>query len=58
MAFKWNISHADRMVTVTVEGVNTLKDVEAYLDAIVVAGAMPYKKLVDFRGKCRRPTTT
>jgi len=31
----------------TTEGVVTLKDIEAYLDALVVADAAPYAKLFD-----------
>lgn len=50
MPIKWTISRADREVTMTAEGPVTLGDVEAYLDALVVADAMPYAKLVDLRG--------
>jgi hypothetical protein len=50
MPLDWKISHADRLVTVTAEGTVTLKDAEAYLDAVVVADAMPYAKLVDCSG--------
>jgi hypothetical protein len=50
MPLDWKISHADRLVTMTAAGQVTLKDAEAYLDAIVVAGAMPYAKLVDCSG--------
>ena len=39
--------HARRMVVMTAEGEVTLDQAEAYLDAIVVADAMPYAKLVD-----------
>lgn len=50
MPFTWTISHADRLVTVKAEGVVTLADIEAYLDAVVVAEAGPYAKLVDMSG--------
>jgi len=47
MPLKWSIDHAKRMVTVTAEGEVTLTQAEEYLDAVVVADAMPYAKLVD-----------
>lgn len=47
MPIRWAISHEKRLVVAATEGIVTLKDVEAYLDAIVVADAMPYAKLFD-----------
>jgi hypothetical protein len=47
MPIKWTISQADRMVTVEVDGEITLAQAEEYLDALVLADAMPYAKLVD-----------
>ena len=47
MPIRWTISHEERLVVVTTKGVVTLKDIEAYLDALVVAEAMPYAKLFD-----------
>ncbi len=47
MGIRWNICHADRLATAKADGVVTLKDGEAYLDALVVNGAMPYRKLFD-----------
>ena len=47
MPIRWTISREERLVVATTEGVVTLKDVEAYLDALVVADAMPYAKLFD-----------
>jgi len=47
MPIKWTISHPDRMVTVEVDGEVTLPEAEEYLDALVVAEAMPYAKLLD-----------
>jgi len=47
MPMKWTISHPDRMVTVQAAGEITLADAEEYLDAVVVAEAMPYAKLLD-----------
>jgi hypothetical protein len=47
MPIRWTISHDQRFVSVKTEGLVTLKDIEAYLDALVVADAMPYAKLFD-----------
>jgi hypothetical protein len=47
MPIRWTISDEERLVVATTEGVVTLKDIEAYLDALVVAEAMPYAKLFD-----------
>jgi hypothetical protein len=47
MPLCWEITHADKLITIVGEGVVTLKDVEVYLDAIVTADAMPYAKLFD-----------
>jgi hypothetical protein len=47
MPITWTISHPDRMVTVKAEGEITLPEAEEYLDALVVAEAMPYAKLLD-----------
>ena len=43
----WKIDHEQRMLTAVCEGDVTLGDLEQYLDAVVVAGSMPYKKLFD-----------
>jgi hypothetical protein len=47
MPIRWTISHEQRLVVAKTQGVVTLKDVEAYLDAVVVSDAMPYAKLFD-----------
>ena len=47
MPINWTISHPDRMVTVQVDGEITLPEAEEYLDALVVADAMAYAKLLD-----------
>jgi hypothetical protein len=47
MPIRWTISHEERLVVATTDGVVTLQDIEAYLDALVVAEAMPYAKLFD-----------
>src|SRR5216684_5060291 len=36
MPIRWTISHEERLVVATTEGAVTLKDIEAYLDALVV----------------------
>lgn len=50
MPIEWTISHPERLVTIRAEGLVTRRDVEAYLDGIVVAGGMTYGKLFDARG--------
>jgi hypothetical protein len=47
MPMRWTISHDERLVLVTAEGPVTLLEIEAYFDALVVAGAQPYAKLLD-----------
>ena len=47
MPIRWTISHKQRRVVAIAEGVVTIKDVEDYLDAVVVADAQPYAKLFD-----------
>jgi hypothetical protein len=47
MPIRWTISHDERLVTVTAEGPLTLLEIEAYFDALVVANAQPYAKLLD-----------
>ncbi|MPZ34398.1 MAG: hypothetical protein GEV13_26015 [Rhodospirillales bacterium] len=43
----WTISHDERLVMVTADGPVTLLEIEAYFDAVVVAGAQGYAKLFD-----------
>lgn len=47
MPIHYTIDHATRFVHARIEGIITLKDVEAFLDAIVVQDALTYRKLVD-----------
>jgi hypothetical protein len=47
MALTWKISHPERLVTVLGEGDIALRDVERYLDDVVVSDALPYPKLFD-----------
>lgn len=44
---RWTISHDERLVLVTAEGPVTLPEIEDYFDAVIVAGAQPYAKLLD-----------
>ena len=43
----WTIDHDRRLLTAVCQGNVTLLDLEEYLDAVVVAGSMPYRKLFD-----------
>jgi hypothetical protein len=47
MPMRWTISHDERLVMVTADGPVTLLEIEAYFDAVIVAGAQPYAKLLD-----------
>ena len=47
MPMRWTISHEERLVTIVAEGPVGLLEIEAYFDAVVVAGAQPYAKLLD-----------
>jgi len=43
----WTIDHDRRTLNAVCQGDVTLLDLEEYLDAVVVAGSMPYRKLFD-----------
>ncbi|MPZ35031.1 MAG: hypothetical protein GEV13_29335 [Rhodospirillales bacterium] len=47
MPVTWTISHPTRLVVALAKGEVGLKDIEAYLDAVMVAEALPYRKLFD-----------
>jgi hypothetical protein len=47
MPMHWTISHDERLVTVIADGPVTLLEIEAYFDAVILAGAQPYGKLLD-----------
>ncbi len=47
MAVTWQIAHPGRLVIARGEGKISLQDVERYLDAVVVADALPYAKIFD-----------
>jgi len=49
MPMRWTISHDERLVLATAEGPLGLLEIEAYFDALIVAGAQPYAKLFDGR---------
>lgn len=47
MPITWTIDHDQRLLTAICQGDITLQELEDYLDAVVVAGSMPYRKLFD-----------
>ena len=47
MPMRWDIDHARKFIYIVAEGALTLKDMEEHFDALVVANAMGYAKLVD-----------
>ena len=47
MPIHWTISHPHQLVVAVCKGVLTRKDVEGYLDAVVVADVLPYRKIFD-----------
>lgn len=49
MPIEWTILHAERRVLARTEGKVGLRDIEAYLDDVVVKGAAAYGKLFDAR---------
>jgi hypothetical protein len=49
MPVRFTIDHDKRFVEGRVEGEIRLEDFEDFLDALVVQGALPYRKLVDSR---------
>lgn len=49
MPIKVKFDHALRTVEALAEGEVTLEDIEEFLDAVIVANALPYRKLFDGR---------
>src|SRR5262249_26815665 len=47
MPIHWTISKPTRLVVAVCKGPLTRKDIEAYLDAVVVADALAYRKIFD-----------
>ena len=49
MPVRFTIDHDKRFVEARAEGETGLEDLENFLDALVVRGALPYRKLIDSR---------
>lgn len=49
MPIKVKIDHARRYAEAVAEGEVSLEDIEEFLDAVIVADALPYRKLFDGR---------
>src|SRR3954466_136813 len=49
MPIRFAIDHQRRFVRASAEDNVTLEDIETFLDAVVVADALPYRKLFDGR---------
>jgi hypothetical protein len=49
MPVTFTIDHAKRFVHASAEGDVRLKHIEAFLDAVVIGNALPYRKLFDAR---------
>ncbi len=47
MSIRWSVDQSRQMLLATAEGEITLKELVEYLDAVVAAGTMPYRKLFD-----------
>jgi hypothetical protein len=47
MPVQWTISHPTRLVIAVAKGELRLTDVEDYLDGVVMANALPYRKIFD-----------
>jgi hypothetical protein len=54
MPVTFAIDHERRFVHARAEGVVSTRDIDAFLDAVVVDNALPYRKLVDSRGAVGR----
>lgn len=50
MPLRWEILHSEKLIHVVADGEVTLEEMEAYLDALVVANALAYSKLFDAAG--------
>jgi hypothetical protein len=49
MPIKVKVDHARRYVEAVAEGEVSLDDIEEFMDAVIVADALPYRKLFDGR---------
>jgi hypothetical protein len=54
MPVTFDIDHPRRFVRARAEGLIGIKDIDAFLDAVVIENAMPYRKLFDARGSIGR----
>jgi len=50
MPVQWTISHPTRLVIAVAKDELRLQDIESYLEAIVAAGALSYRKIFDTTG--------
>ena len=48
MPIHWTISQPTKLVVAVCKGAVTREDIEGYLDAVVVADALGYRKIFDF----------
>ena len=47
MPIQWTISHPAKLVVAVCKGALTRQDIEGYLDAVVVADTLAYRKIFD-----------
>src|SRR5260221_13372534 len=47
MPIQWTISHPTKLVVAVCKGTITRQDIEGYLDAVVVADTLAYRKIFD-----------
>jgi hypothetical protein len=47
MPVQWTVSHPTRLVIAVARGDLRLADIESYLDGVVTANALPYRKIFD-----------
>jgi len=47
MPIQWTISHPTKLVVAVCKGAITRQNIEAYLDAVVVADTLTYRKIFD-----------
>ncbi len=47
MPVQWTVSHPTRLVIAVARGDLRLPDIESYLDGVVTAGALAYRKIFD-----------
>ena len=47
MSVTWTISHPSRLVLAVARDSVSLEEMQEYLDAVVVEGALPYRKIFD-----------